>query len=103
MERRYLLVGNPSAQSGKGLGRIDAVLRVLRDYGLDVQFLRTRPEGRTPGMVAEAIDGSACDVVVYVGGDGTWTDPKRPTARPLVAKGGPYGKRKLRLITNRSV
>jgi len=74
MSRRYLLVGNATSQSGRGLERIDLVLKTMRDHALEVTFLPTEPEGRTVGLIAAAIDAGGVDAVVYVGGDGTFAE-----------------------------
>ncbi len=79
--RRYLLVGNPTARSGKGLDHLDAVLRAMRQVGADVTLLKTEPGGRTPAAVAEAVDGGGFDVVVYAGGDGTFADVAKGVLR----------------------
>lgn len=91
---RILLVGNPSSRSGKGLTRIDDVLRAMRDHGMQVDFLPTVPGGQTPQRVTEAIDGGTHDVVVYVGGDGTFADvakgivgARRPVAMGMMPAG----------------
>jgi diacylglycerol kinase family enzyme len=91
---RYLLVGNPSSRSGKGLDRIDDTLREMRDLGMDVDFLPTVPAGGTPALVASAIDGGDCEVVVYVGGDGTFAEvakgvigASRPVAMGMMPAG----------------
>lgn len=74
MATRYLLVGNPTARSGRGLQHLDAILRTMRDLGRDITLLKTEPEGRTPGIVARAVDTGAYDVVIYAGGDGTFAE-----------------------------
>lgn len=71
---RYLIVGNPTSRSGKGLDRIDAALAILRRRAIPASFLPTRPAGGTVPDVAEAIDQDRCDVVVSVGGDGTFAE-----------------------------
>jgi diacylglycerol kinase family enzyme len=75
------LVGNPTSQSGRGLARIDLVLQHMRDRALDVTFLPTEPEGRTVGLVGDAIDAGGVDVVVYVGGDGTFAEVAKGVLR----------------------
>lgn len=69
---RYLLVGNPSAQSGKAERWIREALGVMATRGMSVELLETQPEGRTPGLVKQRLDGGDVDVVVYLGGDGTF-------------------------------
>jgi len=71
---RYLLVGNPTARSGLGLGRIDAALSSLRRRAIPATFLPTRPAGATTAAVQEAIDTGAYDAVISLGGDGTFAE-----------------------------
>lgn len=91
---RTLLVGNPTSRSGRGLTRIDDVLREMRALGLPVDFLPTAPNGLTPERVAAAIDAGSHDVVVYCGGDGTFAEvakgvlgAKRPVAMGMMPAG----------------
>jgi len=71
---RILLVGNPTAQTGRNAQRIDAAVDAMVERGHRVALLETEPEGRTVTAVAEAIDGGDAEVVVYMGGDGTFAD-----------------------------
>lgn len=80
---RYLLVGNPTSRSGKGLGRIDSAMSSLRRRGVTATFLPTRPHGGTVSMVYEAIDSNQADVVISLGGDGTFAE----VAKGVVAAG----------------
>lgn len=70
----YLLVGNPTARSGKALGRIDKALASLRRRGVSASFMPTRPDGRTVRAVFEAIDNTRVDTVISLGGDGTFAE-----------------------------
>ena len=79
----HLLVGNPTAQSGRNARRIDEARRLLHEAGLDHDFLPTRPEGKTVGDVAKALSGGAYRVVVAMGGDGTFAE----VAKGLLAGG----------------
>lgn len=72
--RRHLLVGNPTAQSGKNKERIDRALRYMQDAGIPGDLLPTLPGGRTVGAVRDALDGGAYDVVIAMGGDGTFRE-----------------------------
>ncbi|MBW2457438.1 MAG: hypothetical protein JRI68_23225 [Deltaproteobacteria bacterium] len=72
MGRRILLVANPTAQSGKARPRIDRAARRLRERGHEVRLLPTEPGDRTVTLVKEAIDEEGWDLVVYLGGDGTF-------------------------------
>ncbi len=71
---RYLLVGNPTAQSGKGEQRIQHVLDAMNRRGLEVAFEATLPGGKTVPMVTRAADSQQYDVVLYLGGDGTFAE-----------------------------
>jgi diacylglycerol kinase family enzyme len=70
----YLLVGNPTAQSGKNAARIDEARRHMHRLGLDHDFLATRPGGLTVRDVARALRSGTYDVVVAMGGDGTFAE-----------------------------
>lgn len=72
MSRRTLLVANPSAQSGKARPRIERAQRRLRERGHDLRLLPTEPGDRTVTLVQEDIDKERWDLVVYLGGDGTF-------------------------------
>lgn len=71
---KTLLVGNPTAQSGKNRERIEVALEGLRARGADVTLLPTEPHGATIGAVTRAIDAGGVDVVVAMGGDGTFRE-----------------------------
>ncbi|MFZ5477602.1 MAG: diacylglycerol/lipid kinase family protein [Myxococcota bacterium] len=79
----HLLVGNPTAQSGKNAERIDEARRLMDGLGIRHDFLATRSEGRTVGDVARALSGDAYDCVVSMGGDGTFAE----VAKGLLASG----------------
>ncbi len=70
----HLLVGNPTAQSGKNRERIDQALTLLRAAGIDAELLSTLPEGRTVAAVRDALEGGAHSVVIAMGGDGTFRE-----------------------------
>lgn len=72
--KRYLLVGNPTARSGKGLALLDKILATLREMQIDITLLTTAPEGKTPGLVRDAVNAGDVDVVIYAGGDGTFAE-----------------------------
>ena len=81
---RHLLVGNPTAQSGKNAARITEAARLLDDAGVTHRFLATAPAGGTVRLVAEALaaDG-ALDTAIYMGGDGTFAE----VAKGILASG----------------
>jgi diacylglycerol kinase family enzyme len=74
MAATHLLVGNPTAQSGKNAARIDRARAWLKDAGIACDFLPTEPEGRTIGAVTRTVDGGSHTCVVYMGGDGTFRE-----------------------------
>ena len=70
----HLLVGNPTAQSGKNQERIDRALELLSSAGLAAEFLATLPGGETIAAVRAALETKPYDVVVAMGGDGTFRE-----------------------------
>ncbi|HSQ64704.1 MAG TPA: diacylglycerol kinase family protein [Polyangiaceae bacterium] len=70
----HLLVGNPTAQSGKNQARIERARHAFSRAGVDCDFLATEPDGRTIQAVTRALDGGAYECVVYMGGDGTFRE-----------------------------
>jgi diacylglycerol kinase family enzyme len=71
---RHLLVGNPTAQSGKNAERIERALGLLGEAGAHAELLATVPEGRTVDAVREALDRGGVSVVIAMGGDGTFRE-----------------------------
>ena len=74
---KVLLVGNPTAQSGRAGGYLERALRGLRERGCDARLLPTEPGGRTVGLVTRAVEEEEPDVVVCMGGDGTFNEVGR--------------------------
>ena len=72
MARRALLVGNPTARSGLAEGRIRRALEAMHARGWAARFVSTEPDRRTVGVVRDALSEGGLDVVVYLGGDGTF-------------------------------
>ena len=70
----HLLVGNPTAQSGKNQERIDHVLALMKEAGVAADLLPTLPAGKTIGAVRDALEGGAYRVVIAMGGDGTFRE-----------------------------
>jgi diacylglycerol kinase family enzyme len=70
----HLLVGNPTAQSGKNQERIDRAIELLKGRGVAAELLATLPEGRTIDVVRAALDAGAHEVVIAMGGDGTFRE-----------------------------
>lgn len=79
----YLLVGNPTAQSGRNAERIEEARAVLDRFGLRHDFLATRPSGLTVQDVSRALRGGAYRVVISMGGDGTFAE----VAKGLLSSG----------------
>ncbi len=74
MKATHLVVGNPTAQSGKNRERIDRALALMKDAGIAVDLLPTLAGGRTTGAVRDALDAGAYRAVVAMGGDGTFRE-----------------------------
>jgi len=70
----HLLVGNPTAQSGKNQERIDHALELMDAAGIAADFLATLPGGETIAAVRAALEAQPYDVVVSMGGDGTFRE-----------------------------
>jgi diacylglycerol kinase family enzyme len=70
----HLVVGNPTAQSGKNRERIDRALGLMKDAGISADLLPTMPEGKTIGAVRDALEGGGYRAVVAMGGDGTFRE-----------------------------
>jgi diacylglycerol kinase family enzyme len=87
MVRTALLVGNPTAQSGKARAGIDRALAGLASRGVRAMPLPTEPAGRTVGLVQAAITRERPDLVVAFGGDGTFNE----VARGILAEAGADG------------
>lgn len=74
MSARTLLVGNPSAQSGQASRSITRAAELLTRAGRDVIVVHTEPAGRTPEVVARAIEAHTPGLVCALGGDGTFNE-----------------------------
>lgn len=70
----HLLVGNPTAQSGKNADRIELARAWLRDAGIACDLLATEPDGKTIAAVTRAVDAGAFACVIAMGGDGTFRE-----------------------------
>jgi diacylglycerol kinase family enzyme len=69
----HLLVGNPTAQSGKNAARISLALGFFERAGVRCEVLHTAPGGQTIDLVTRALAGPfRC--VVSMGGDGTFRE-----------------------------
>lgn len=70
----HLLVGNPTAQSGKNRERIDLALDLLKRAEIGAELLPTLPDGRTVAAVRAALESGKYRVVIAMGGDGTFRE-----------------------------
>jgi diacylglycerol kinase family enzyme len=70
----HLLVGNPTAQSGKNKERIETALAMMKAAGMPADLLPTLPGGKTIAAVRDALDAGAHRVVIAMGGDGTFRE-----------------------------
>jgi diacylglycerol kinase family enzyme len=70
----HLLVGNPTAQSGKNAERIEQAVRGLAAAGVACDVLATLPGGATIPAVAERLRGASYRCVIAMGGDGTFRE-----------------------------
>jgi diacylglycerol kinase family enzyme len=70
----HLLVGNPTAQSGKNAERIERAKKLLEAGGAHVELFPTLPGGETIPRLAEVLakENHAC--VISMGGDGTFRE-----------------------------
>jgi diacylglycerol kinase family enzyme len=71
---KTLLVGNPTAQSGKNAERIGQARALLDRVGLAHDFLPTAPAGKTVAAVRDALATGAYETVIAMGGDGTFAE-----------------------------
>jgi diacylglycerol kinase family enzyme len=74
MTATHLLVGNPTAQSGKNAERIDRALALLRASGVSAELVPTLPDGKTIDAVRDRLDAGGVRVVIAMGGDGTFRE-----------------------------
>src|ERR1700683_4712017 len=83
MSGTHLLVGNPTAQSGRNAERIERAVRGLEGRGVSCDVLATLPEGKTIGAVAEGLGGKGYGHGIAMGGDVTF----REVAQGLIERG----------------
>ena len=70
----HLLVGNPTAQSGRNAARIQTALDLLHRRGLACDLFSTLPAGRTIDALRRRLDETAYECVISMGGDGTFRE-----------------------------
>lgn len=81
--KRYILVGNPTAQSGANAARIAKAKALLEASGAHCDLENTLPHGGTIPAVAAKLAADPPDAVIAMGGDGTF----REVAAALMASG----------------
>jgi diacylglycerol kinase family enzyme len=69
-----LLVGNPTAQSGKNAERIQRAQALFEKQGVTAELFSTLPGGATIAALTQRLDASDERVVVAMGGDGTFRE-----------------------------
>ncbi len=74
MNATHLLVGNPTAQSGKNAERIDQARALLDTLGVPHDFMATLPHGATVEGVSQRMQQHPYTVAIYMGGDGTFAE-----------------------------
>jgi diacylglycerol kinase family enzyme len=79
----HLLVGNPTAQSGRNAARIERARQLLAETGIAHDFLATAPHGATVELVARALRDGKHSTAIYMGGDGTFAE----VAKGILASG----------------
>ena len=70
----HLLVGKPTAQSGKNEARIERARELLEDHGVETDFLPSEPDGGTVDVVRRALRDGGYGHVIAMGGDGTFRE-----------------------------
>lgn len=72
--RVSLLVGNPTARSGKAEAAIAAAMEGLARARLEPEFFSTLPQGATVAALADRLERGDVARVIYLGGDGTFAE-----------------------------
>lgn len=72
--RHLLLVGNPTAQSGKNRERITRAIELFGGHGVDAELFATLPDGQTVPALTERLSRGRDTLVVAMGGDGTFRE-----------------------------
>ena len=69
-----MLFANPTAQSGRAEDMIREARAQLGAAGVAHEFVATEPHGGTVGLVRRAVDERGADLIIYMGGDGTFAE-----------------------------
>ncbi|MFO0663651.1 MAG: diacylglycerol kinase family protein [Polyangiaceae bacterium] len=72
--KRIVLVGNPTAQSGMNRERIAKAKALLEAGGVVCELQNTLPDGETIPVLAQRLEKDTPDVVIAMGGDGTFRE-----------------------------
>lgn len=72
--KKLLLVGNPTAQSGKNAERIQEARARFADRGNQPELFSTLPGGATVPALTRVLDQGDHDVIIAMGGDGTFRE-----------------------------
>lgn len=72
--KQLVLVGNPTAQSGKNAARIERAREFFRDHDIDAELFSTLPNGQTIPALAKRLREQRDSTVVSMGGDGTFRE-----------------------------
>jgi diacylglycerol kinase family enzyme len=70
----YLLVANPTAQSGRNAKRIQRAFERFAARGVGCDLFPTQPEGRTVAALRQLLDDASYRCVIAMGGDGTFRE-----------------------------
>ncbi|MBK9071713.1 MAG: hypothetical protein IPL79_12035 [Myxococcales bacterium] len=74
MPKPALLVGNPTAQTGRAARWIKRAQEELAAVGIACEFMATEPAGKTVANVSRHIDTHGTTLVIAMGGDGTFAE-----------------------------
>ena len=85
--RLSLLVGNPTARTGRAAAAIDAAMAGLNEARLEPEFFSTLPGGATVAALATRLERGDVARVIYLGGDGTFAE----TAKGIILAREQYG------------
>ncbi|MCC6898585.1 MAG: hypothetical protein IT377_06400 [Polyangiaceae bacterium] len=72
--KHLVLIGNPTAQSGKNAARIDRARALFAARGVDAELFPTLPGGQTVAAVAARVAEARDATFVSMGGDGTFRE-----------------------------
>lgn len=85
--RLSLLVGNPTARTGRAAKAIEAAMAGLAEARLEPEFFSTLPGGATVAALGARLERGDVARVIYLGGDGTFAE----TAKGIILAREQYG------------